>query len=94
MASVTSSADIPCNRFTFERFESRDPSNGWVTWLFWDHSTGNYKRLRFSTRHRRWWVAELSVLQSFQICEAMKSQLPPEEIAKATALSLTGGQVA
>lgn len=85
-------SDIPCNRFTFDRFESRDPSNGWVTWLLWDHSFGCFRRLRFSTRHRTWWVADVTVLQSFELCEAMKNALPPEEIARATALSMTWEQ--
>lgn len=79
------------DRFTFVRFLGAD-LQGYLTWTFSDSKTRLPATLRFQPNRKAFWAwthEDYGSTASSEITDALKNALPPEELARATALSLT-----
>lgn len=84
-------SDIPCNRFTFQRGPYCLLSER-LKWIFWDHKYGYEADLYYDIKPRKFRSQCFVGTNDPAVTEALRNALPPEELARATALSITGGQ--
>lgn len=89
---MTSSPEIPCNRFTYER-GAYLPLSKQMDWEFWDHANGCKAVLRFRMKDRTYQSHVWGTLGDPMVTDTLVKLLPPEEVAKATAIAITGREV-